>query len=77
MDEEEGRKMEYDSISKCLDLTLAHELDFMILSKGINYNLKASLPPPLRLSSLFLFVVVFLLTMTQKCSCYVCGPGSF
>lgn len=35
--------MEDDSISKCLDLTLAHELDFMVLSQGISYNLEASL----------------------------------
>lgn len=35
VEEEEGRKMEDDSISKCLDLTAAHELDFMILSNGI------------------------------------------
>lgn len=43
MDEAEGRKMEDDSVSKCLDLIPAHELDFMILSKGISYDLKASL----------------------------------
>lgn len=30
-------------VSKCLDLMLAYELDFMILSKGISCNL---LHPP-------------------------------
>lgn len=52
VDEEEGRKTEDDSISKCLDLTAAHELDFMILSKGI---IKTSKPSCfLHLSDLFL-----------------------
>lgn len=34
------RKM---TVSKCLALTLTHKLDFMILSKGIGYNLRASM----------------------------------
>lgn len=43
MAEEEGSVMEDNRISKRLDLTLAHELDFMILSKDISCNLKASM----------------------------------
>lgn len=35
--------MKYDSVSTRLDLTLGHELDFMLLSKDISYNLRASL----------------------------------